>query len=221
MTAESSGDGGGPNLLAGMPGGPAAPAGDPTKLDELLATVLDMRDRQVEMQERLAALETAAASQRPEPVTQEELEAWGEALLKKIGEAAAKESGTDAAAIAENAGRMAAAAERIDAGLERTTERFSAEVAGVEKWLSEDRSTIRAPMTGIESAAGRIESGLGEFRKRADSRFNDIASVVWDIRSRTQALDFNWRVLVAPWAAGMFIAGAVFATSMKIASRLL
>ena len=199
MTAESSGDGGGPNLLAGMPGGPAAPAGDPAKLDELLAAV----------------------SERPAPVTREELDGWGEDLLRRIGEAALKESGTGAAAIAEHAERTAAAAERIDAGLERTAERFSAEVAGVEKWLSEDRSTIRAPMTGIESAAGRIESGLGEFRKRADSRFNDIASIVWDIRSRTQALDFNWRVLVAPWALGMFLAGAAFSTAMKLADRLL
>ena len=112
MMAETSGDGGGPNLLAGVPGGPAAPAGDPAKQDELLAAVLEMRDRQVEMQARLAALETAA-SERPAPVTREELDGWGEDLLRRIGEAAAAESGTGAAAIAEHAGRMAAAAERI------------------------------------------------------------------------------------------------------------
>ena len=221
MTAESSGDGGGPNLLAGVPGGPAAPAGDPAKLDELRALLLDMRDRQVEMQERLAALETATASERPEPVTRVELDGWGEALLEKLGEAAPTESGTDTAAIVEHAERTAAAAERIDAGLERTAERFSAEVAGVEKWLSEDRSSIRAPMTGIESAAGRIEAGLGEFRKRADSRFNDIASVAYDTREMVRKLQFDWRIFLAPWAIGMFIAGAVFATSMRIASRLL
>ena len=51
MTADSSGDGGGPNLLAGMPGGPAAPAGDPAKLDELLAAVLDIRERLAAVQD--------------------------------------------------------------------------------------------------------------------------------------------------------------------------
>lgn len=153
-------------------------------------------------------------------MTREELEAWGAGLLEKVGEMVPKEIGAGAA-MAEHAGKMEAAAERIDTGLERTAERFSAEVAGMEKWLAEDRSAIRASTSGIESAAGRIEADLGEFRKRTDSRFNDIASVVWDIRSRTRALDFNWRVLVAPWALGMFLAGGAFSTALKLANRLL
>ena len=203
----------GPNLLAGVPGEPAAPGGDPAATERLLAAVLDIG-------ERLTALEAAASSERPAPVTREELEAWGAGLLEKVGGMVPKEAGAGAA-IAEHAGKMEAAAERIDTGLKRTAERFSAEVAGMEKWLAEDRTVIRASMSGIGSAAGRIEAGLDEFRKRADSRFSDIASVVWGIRDRTQALDFNWRVLVAPWALGMFIAGAIFSTSMKLASRLL
>ncbi len=204
----------GPDLLAGVPGEPAAPGGDPAAMERLLAAVLDIG-------ERLTALETAASSERPPPVTREELYAWGEGLLEKVGEMVPKESGADGAAIAAHAGKMEAAAERIDTALERNGDRFSAEIRAMEKWLAEDRTTIRASMSGIESAAGRIESDLGDFRKRAESRFNDIASVVWGIRDRTQALDFNWRVLVAPWALGMFIAGAVFSTSMKLASRLL
>ena len=203
----------GPNLLAGVPGEPAAPGGDPAATERLLAAVLDIG-------ERLTALETAASSERPPPVTREELEAWGEGLLEKFGEMVPKEAGAGGA-IAEHAGKMAAAAERIDTGLERNGDRFSAEIKAMEKWLTEDRTVIRASMSGIESAAGRIESDLGDFRKRAESRFNDIASVVSGIRNRVQALDFNWRIFLAPWALGMFIAGAAFATALKLANRLL
>ncbi len=203
----------GPDLLAGVPGAAAAPGGDAAATERLLAAVLDIG-------ERLAALETAASSERPAPVTREELDAWGEGLLKRFGEMVPKETGADAA-IAEHAGKMAAASERIDTALERNGDRFSAEIKAMEKWLAEDRSAIRAPMSGIESAAGRIESDLGGFRKRADSRFNDIASVVWDIRDRTQALDFNWRIFLAPWALGMFIAGMIFSVALKLANRLL
>ena len=221
MTAESIGDGGGPNLLAGVPGGPAAPAVDPAKLDGLLAAVLDMRDRQVEIQERLAALETAAASERPAPVTREELDAWGEDLLKKLGEAAATEGGTGAAAIAAHAGKMAAAAERIDAGLERTAERFSAEVASVEKWLTEDRTTIRAPLTGIESAAARIESGLGELRKKADTEFNGLFSDIYGMRDRLEKLQFHWRIFLSPWLIFVFAAGMALESRIHLLYRLL
>ena len=215
MAAERSGDGGGPNLLAGVPGGPAAPAGDPAKLDELLAAVLDMRDRQVAMEERLAA------SERPAPVTREELDAWGESLLKKLGEAAATEGGTGAAAIAEHAGKMAAAAERIDAGLERTAERFSAEVASVEKWLTEDRTTIRAPLTGIESAAARIESGLGELRKKADTEFNGLFSDIYGMRDRLEKLQFHWRIFLSPWLIFVFAAGMALESRIHLLYRLL
>ena len=203
----------GPDLLAGVPGEPAAPGGDPAA-ERLLAAVLDIG-------ERLTALETAASSERPPPVTREELEAWGGELLKKFGGMVPKETGADGAAIAAHAGKTAEAAGRIETALERNGDRFSAEIKGMETWLAEDRSTIRASMSGIESAAGRIESDLGAFRKRADSRFNDIAPIVRDIRDRTQALDFNWRVLVAPWALGMFIAGGAFSTALKLTDRLL
>ena len=204
----------GPNLLAPLPGDPAAPAADPAALEELRTAVLEMR-------EELAGLRKDAQAERPAPVTREELEAWGEDLLKKLGEAVPKETGTDAAAIAAHAGKMAEAAERIDAGLERTTERFSAEVAGTEKWLAEDRSAIRAVTSGIESATGRIEAGLGEFRKRADSRLNDIASIAFDTRNMVGELKFTWRIFLAPWALGMFVAGMAFATALKLANRLL
>ena len=157
---------------------------------------------------------------RPEPVTRDALEAWSGELLKKFGEMVPKETGAGAA-IAAHAGKMEAAAERIDTGLERTAERFSAEVAGMEKWLAEDRSAIRAGTSGIESAAGRIEAGLGEFRKRAESRFNDIASITFDTRNMVGDLKFTWRIFLAPWAIGMFIAGVVFATALKLANRLL
>ena len=128
--------------------------------------------------------------------------------------------GRTAAAIADHAGRTEEAAGRIETGLKRNAERFSAEIKGMEEWLAEDRSTIRAATSGIESATGRIEAGLGEFRKRADSRFNDIASGVFDTRDRVRKLNFEWRIFLAPWAVGMFVAGMVFATAIRLADRL-
>ena len=203
----------GPNLLAGVPGGPAAPGGDPAAAERLLAAVLDIG-------ERLAALETAASSERSAPVTREELEAWGEGLLEKVAKTVPNESGAGGAIMA-HAARMEAAAERIDTGLERTAERFAAEVSGMEKWLAEDRSAIRAGTSGIEGAASRIEASLGEFRKRAESRFNDIASVAWDTREMVRELKFNWRIFLAPWAIFAFFIGSIFGTGIELTNRLL
>ena len=204
----------GPNLLAPLPGDPEVASTVPAAFEEVRAAVLEMR-------EELAGLRKEAQAERPAPVTREELEAWGEELLKKLGEAVPKETGTDAAAIAAHAGKMAEAAERIDAGLERTTERFSAEIAATEKWLAEDRSAIRAVTSGIESATGRIEADLGDLRKRAESRFNGIGYTVSSIQDRLQKLEFDWRTILSPWAVFVFILGAVFATALKLANRLL
>ena len=207
---------GGANLLASLPGDPPAAGVDPAAFKELRTAVLEMR-------EELVGLRQDAQVEQPQPVTQDALDAWGEQFLKKLGEAAPKEtgSGRTAAAIADHAGRMAEAAGGIERGLERTADRFSAEIKGMEEWLAEDRSTIRATASGIESATGRIEAGLGEFRKRADSRFNDIASIVFDTRNMVGELKFNWRIFLAPWAIGMFIAGMVSATALQLANRLL
>ena len=63
-TGQDEADPRGPNLLAGVPGEPAAPGGGPAATERLLAAVLEIR-------ERLTALETAASSERPPPVTRE------------------------------------------------------------------------------------------------------------------------------------------------------
>ena len=214
----------GPNLLAGVPGEPAAPGGGPAGFEALLTAVLEMREElagfRKEVREELAGLRNEAQADRPEAVTRGALEAWGGELLRKVGGMVPKETGADAEIVA-HAAKMEAAAERIDTGLERTAERFSAEVAGMEKWLAEDRSAIRASTSGIESASGRIEAGLGEFRKRADSRFNDIASVAFDTREKVRTLKVKWQALLSPWAAFVFLMGMAFATALELANRLL
>ncbi len=214
----------GPNLLAGVPGEPAVPGGGPAGFEALLTAVLEMREElagfRKEVREELAGLRNEAQTDRPEPVTRDTLETWGAGLLEKFGGMVPKETGAGTAIVA-HAGKMAEAAERIDTGLERTAERFSADVAGMEKWLAEDRSTIRASMSGIESAAARIEAGLGEFHKRADSRFNDIASVASDTLRKVRTLQIKWQALLSPWAAVVFIMGIVFANTLKLVDRLL
>ena len=91
---------------------------------------------------------------RPAPVpaalTPEALEAWGDKLVARVAEAArtADAPGDEAAAtVVDNTGRIedaaaraAAAAERIDGGLEGTADRVTAEVEG---GRHQDRDGIR------------------------------------------------------------------------------
>lgn len=195
-----------------------APGGEPAGSGALLTAVLEMREElagfRKEVREELAGLRKEMQADRPEPVTRDALEAWSGELLKKVGEMVPKENGAGGAAIAAHAGKMEAAAERIDTGLERTAERFSAEVAGTEKWLAEDRSVIRASMSGIESAAGRIEAGLKELAKNATGSFNDLYRSMLDIDEKMRTLKFGWRAVLAPWLIFIFAAG------MALESRL-
>ena len=130
MTAERDGKSrrtGQPDLLASLPderppASQPAPGIDPAAIEELLTGVRDLR-------EQFAGLREAEAADRPAPVpaalTPEALEAWGDKLVTRVAEAArtADAPGDNAAAtrikrIEDAAARAAAAAERIDGGLE-------------------------------------------------------------------------------------------------------
>ena len=206
-----------PNLLASLPGDRAAAGIGPAAFEELRAAVLEMR-------EELAGLRKDAQAERPEPVTRDALDAWGEDLLKRFCESIPKGAGADesAAAIADHAGRVAEAAGGIERGLERTADRFSAEIKG------DGGMACRGPFDhprGHERDRERHGAHRGRARRvpqtgRQPFR-NDIASVVFDTRDRVRKLNFEWRIFLAPWAVGMFVAGMVFATAMKLANRLL
>ena len=159
MTPERDGKSrrtGQPDLLASLPAErpPAsqpAPGIDPASIEELLTGVRDLR-------EQFAGLRQLDSADRPAPVpaalTPEALEAWGDKLVVRVAEAArtADAPGDNAAAtrikrIEDAAARAAAAAERIDWGLESTADRVAAEIEGavtrIEKGLATTRNANR------------------------------------------------------------------------------
>ena len=128
--------GGPPDLLASLPNEGPACGIDPAAFEQLLTGVRDLR-------EQVAGLREAGAADRPAPVPAavpealklEALEAWGDKLVARVAEAArtADAPGDDAAAtrikrIEDAAAKAAAAAERIDGGLEGTADRVTAEI---------------------------------------------------------------------------------------------
>ena len=210
-----------PNLLASLPDERPAPGIDPAAFEELRIAVRDIR-------EQLAGLRKAASAERLAPVTPEALEAWGDKLVTRIVEAArtADAPADDAAAaIAVQTGRIeaaaAAAAERIDGGLESTADRFAAEVKGMEEWLAEERSTIRATAAGIESAVTRIETGLGKMRDNTSRESRRADRTLEDIRARMAGLKFGWRAVLAPWIVVVFILGMAFESRTHFLYQLL
>ena len=151
MTAERDGKSrrtGQPDLLASLPDERPAPGIDSAAIEELLTEVRDLR-------EQFAGLKGAEAADRPAPVpaalTPEALEAWGDKLVSRVAEAArtADAPGDEAAAtrikrIEDAAAKAAAAAERIDGGLEGTADRVVAEIEGAVTTMNEGLAKTRA-----------------------------------------------------------------------------
>ena len=158
-----------PDLLASLPderppASQPAPGIDPAAIEELVTGVRDIR-------EQFAGLREAEAADRPAPVpaalTPEALEAWGDKLVARVAEAArtADAPGDEAAAtrikrIEDAAARAAAAAERIDGGLESTADRVATEIEGAVTRIEKGLATTRA--------ANRTEA------RRADPTLEDI-----------------------------------------------
>ncbi len=149
-----------PNLLASLPDERPAPGIDPAAFEELRIAVRDIR-------EQLAGLRKAASAERLAPVTPEALEAWGDKLVTRIVEAArtADAPADDAAAavavhtgrIEEAAAQAAAAAERIDGGLESAATRIETDLGKMHNNASWEfgraerkLEDIRARMAGLK-----------------------------------------------------------------------
>ena len=152
-----------PNLLAGVPGEPAAPGGGPAGFEALLTTVLEMR-------EELAGLRKEVRAERPEPVTREELEAWGERLLKRfddtdVPERAVADDGI--LIVADCAARMTDAARKIEEGAAGAEKRLTARIGAAEEALAVRLSAIDATKAvgQVSNAAGRIETELAGFNE--------------------------------------------------------
>ena len=203
MTAERDGKSRGtgqPDLLASLPDErpPASqppPGFDPASIEELLTGVRNLR-------EQFAGLKGAEAADRPAPVpaavpqalTLEALEAWGDKLVARVAEAArtADTPGDEAAAtrikrMEDAAAKAAAAAERIDGGLESTADRVVAE---------------------IEGAVTRIEKGLATTRNANRQQSRQADPILEEILTRTAGLRFGWRAVLLfliVFVAGMLL----------------
>ena len=211
MTAESDGKGrrgGQPDLLASLPAehppsSRPAPGIDPAAIEELLAGVRDLREQLAGLREAAAAERTAPVSETlPEALTREILDAWGEDLVTRVGEAArtaAKPPAAptdDAAAahlrrIEEAAAKAAGAAERIGGGLDSTADRVATEVG---------------------EAVTRIETGLMKTRDHVDRVSRLAHGALQDIETRVSGRFSKWTII-----AGVI----VFALGMLLESRAL
>lgn len=203
MTAERDGKSrrtGQPDLLASLPderppASQPAPGIDPASIEELLTGVRDLR-------EQFAGPREAEAADRPAPVpaalTPEALEAWGDKLVARVAEAArtADAPGDEAAAtrikrIEDAAARAAAAAERIDGGLEGTADRVTAEVG---------------------AAATRIEAGFRITRDHVDRNSRLVHRAVEELRTRVAGRRFGFGTVLV----GLI----VFVLGMLLESRI-
>ena len=182
MTAERDGKSrrtGQPDLLASLPDERPAPGIDSAAIQELLTEVRDLR-------EQFAGPREAESADRPAPVpaalTPEALEAWGDKLVARVAEAArtADAPGDEAAAtrikrIEDAAARAAAAAERIDGGLESTADRVTAEVG---------------------AAATRIEAGFRITRDHVDRNSRLVHRAVEELRTRVAGRRFGFGTIL-------------------------
>ena len=203
MTAERDGKSrrtGQPDLLASLPderppASQPAPGIDPASIEELLTEVRDLR-------EQFAGPREAESAERPAPVpaalTPEALEAWGDKLVARVAEAArtADAPGDEAAAtrikrIEDAAARAAAAAERIDGGLEGTADRVTAEVG---------------------AAATRIEAGFRITRDHVDRKSRLVHRAVEELRTRVAGRRFGFGTILV----GLI----VFVLGMLLESRI-
>ena len=211
MTSErdsKSGRTGQPDLLASLPAEspPAsrpAPGIDPAVIEELLTEVRNLREQVAGLKEavsteRSAAPEPEAVPQAvPEVLTPEALEAWGDTLVARVAEAG-RSGDNAAAAIADHTGRIgeaaakaAAAAERIDRGMETTADRVAAE---------------------IKEAVTTIETGLQITRERVRQQFRLAHETLDDIRTQTAGPRFGLKTILV-WLI-------VFVLGMLLESRI-
>ena len=203
MTAERDGKSrrtGQPDLLASLPDERQVPGIDPAVIEELLTAVQDLRNEFAglkeavsaerlapvtleDLREQFAGLKKAVSTEEPAPVTPEALEAWGDNLVARVAEAAgtAEAPGDDAAAarfrrIEAAAARAAAAAERIDGGLDGTADRVTAEVG---------------------AAATRIETGFRITRHHVDLKSRLVHRAVEELRTRVAGRRFGFGTVLA------------------------
>ena len=185
MTVERDGKStrtGQPDLLASLPDERPAPGIDPAVVEELMTGMRDLR-------EQVAGLREAVAADRPQALTREALEAWGDNLVARVAEAARTEDapgdapGDDAAAIAAHIGRIeeaaakaAAAAERIDGGLTTTGDRVAA---------------------GIGEAVTRMDKGLAMTRNHVTQHSRLVHETLDDIRTQTAGPRFGLKAILA------------------------
>ena len=164
----------------------------PVTLDDLRAEVAGPRE--AESAERPAPVPAPV----PQALTLEALEAWGDKLVARVAEAArtADAPGDEAAAtrikrIEDAAAKAAAAAERIDGGLESTADRVVAE---------------------IEGAVTTMNEGLAKTRAQVIQQSRQADPILEVIKTRVAGPRYGWRTV--------FVCLIVFVAGMLLESRI-
>ena len=172
----------GPDLLAVVP---AAPEIDPAAFEEVRAWMLDIR-------ERLTALEAS-----PGPLTREDLAAWEEGFLARLGAMVSREADAATESIA------------------KSVERSVTEAGGLEE--RRERVAIREGVSGIRKTLEGIEAMIDASNRRTVRYLEDIASRLREVGT---ALD---RMRRGRWIVPglcMTITGLAVAAGMALESRI-
>ena len=152
-----------PDLLASLPG---APGIDPAAFEELRAAVLEIR-------EQVAGLRSGAHA---EPLTPEDLAAWEEGFLKRLGGILS--------------GELEAAEERIG----KTVEQSIAGASGLEE--RRERVKLREAVSGVEKTLEKLEAKIRAFDGRAMRYLEGISSMLREVETALGGMQRGWWIVL-------------------------
>ena len=124
-----------------------------------------------ELKRDIAAL-SAQVADRPDPLTREELEDWGTRFLERVDEAVRDGSGPESPPdpVAAQAGRLEAAAERVETVARADGERLAA----IGETVSREHAVTRAGVTGVADVADTIAEDVIGLRRDLGNRTQTI-----------------------------------------------
>ena len=182
----------------------------------------------------------AAAAERPDTVTREELDAWGLRILESVGKAEPltagrledwggklvsriedvlqKQAGPESppALVAAHAAQLQVAAERIEAALDSEGER----IAAINEWLSKEHEVTRAAVAGVAEAAGGIPATVTEFREHVDGGLQTVSDRLLALVLEADRTRLRWWAAVLPWTLLAALGGMALEGRTHLAFRI-
>jgi len=166
-----------PDLLASLPG---APGIDPAAFEEVRAAVLDMR-------EQMAGLRSGAHA---EPLTRDDLAAWEEGFLARLGGILTRE--------------MEAASESIGKTVEHSIEA----AGGLEG--ARERAALREAVSGVGKTLEGIEATIRAFDGKVIRYLEGVLSLLTEVETIVDGMRRGWWIVpgLCVLVTGLVVAAA-------------